>query len=128
MGIDKEDMHKMLRIRPILDFLFGYTLPNYSGWISYSLSKSTISFDQILRGTPFPTQDDRRHQLNVINEYRIGKWILGSTIVYASGRPYTDLNKVSSDPRDQLRPEERISRLPAYIRTDLAAAGTTNSF
>ncbi len=105
-----------------LDFLFGYTLSKYSGWVSYTLSKSTISFDQILRGTPFPTQDDRRHQLNVVNEYRIGKWSLGSTMVYASGRPYTDLNKISSNPRDQLTSEERISRLPAYIRTDLGAS------
>lgn len=105
-----------------LDVLFGYAFPKYAGWISYTLSESTISFDQILRGTPFPTQDDRRHQLNIINEYKIGSWTLGATMVYASGRPYTDLNKISNDPRDQLRPEERISRLPAYIRTDLGAS------
>lgn len=105
-----------------LDFLLSYTLPKYSGWISYTLSKSTISFDQILQGTPFPTQDDRRHQLNIVNEYRIENWTLGSTIVFASGRAYTDLNNLMGLSRDQLRPDERISRLPAYIRTDMSAS------
>ncbi len=102
-----------------VDIMASYTLPRYSGWLSYTLSKSTINYDQILRGTSFPTQDDRRHQLKFINEYRISDFTLGATFVYASGRPYTDLNKVSNNNRDQQRPEDRISRLPAYIRTDV---------
>ncbi len=109
-----------------LDFLLGYTYQKYSGWLSYTLSSSTINFDQILRGTTFPTQDDRRHQLNIVNEYRMGDLTLGTTVVYASGRAYTDLNKISSFSRDQLRPEDRISRLPTYIRADLGLSYRIN--
>ena len=29
-----------------LDFLLSYTFPKYSGWISYTLSKSTINFEE----------------------------------------------------------------------------------
>ena len=38
------------------------------------------------------------------------------------GGAYTDLNNLMGLPRDQLRPEQRISRLPAYLRTDLSVS------
>lgn len=104
-----------------IDVLMTYTQPTYAAWVSYTLSKSTVKFDRILSRTSFPTQDDRRHQLNLVGQYFIGDFTIGATAVYASGRPYTDLNKILDEinSRDQLRPEERLSRLPAYIRGDL---------
>ncbi len=102
-----------------VDIFLGYTYPKYSGWLAYTLSKSETMYDQILHGTPFPSQDDRRHQVKFINEYKVNNFTIGANLIYASGRPYTDLNKVATTlKRDELRPIDRISRLPAYIRTD----------
>jgi len=111
-----------------MDLMVGATYPKYSGWIAYTLSKSDIQFDKLLRGTSFPSQDDRTHQLKVINEYKIGQLTLGANIIYTSGRPYTDLNKVGKDlRRDQLGPRDRISRLPDYVRGDLSVAYSFNT-
>ena len=106
-----------------VDVLMTYTQPKYAAWLSYTLSKSTVQFDRILRRTAFPTQDDRRHQLNLVGQYFIGDFTIGATAVYASGRPYTDLDKILSElNRDELRPQDRLSRLPAYIRGDLGVS------
>lgn len=108
------------------DFTTSVTYPKYSGWLTYTLSKSTIQYDQILRGISFPSQDDRRHQVKWINEYKMGRFTIGANLIYASGRPYTDLNKVTSLRRDELTPEGRLSRLPDYIRTDLGVTYDLN--
>ena len=104
-----------------IDVSLGWTGKKYAGLLSYTLSESTIQYDQILRGTEFPAQDDRRHQLKLTNDFRIGPLTVGGNFIFTSGRPYTDLDKISPNlRRDELRPGERISRLPAYIRSDLA--------
>ena len=106
-----------------IDLMIGWTGKKYGSYLSYTLSESTIKYDQILRGTAFPSQDDRRHQIKFVNDYRIGDFSLGATLVYASGRPYTDLDKIApSLRRDELRPEDRISRLPDYFRTDFGVS------
>jgi len=103
-----------------VDVLIGYTHKKYSGWIGYTLSESTINYDRIAVGTTFPRQDDRRHEFKWINEYRLGDFTFGGNFIFASGRPYTDITKVAPTlRREELRPEDRISRLPDYIRTDI---------
>ncbi len=103
-----------------LDFLVSHTSKTYATWIAYTLSKSTQSFRRILQGREFPSSLDRRHQLKWVNDYRIGNFSLSGNAVYSSGRPYTDIAIL--DPnlnRDELRPEDRIARLPDYARLDL---------
>ncbi len=109
-----------------IDVMVGVTQRQYSGWLSYTLSKSITQYDRILRGHTFPSQDDRRHQLKWVSEYRIGNFTIGANMIYASGRPYTDLTKVvPSLRRDELSSNDRISRLPDYWRSDL---GVTYDF
>ena len=40
-----------------VDVLLTYTSKPYAAWLSYSLGRSDYSFDRILRGTPFPSQN-----------------------------------------------------------------------
>ncbi len=104
-----------------MDLLVSYESKRYSGWLAYTLSESTRWFREILRNRPFPAEDDRRHQLKWVNAYRWGKFTVGGNLVYSSGRPYTDLTLLNTgDDRRQLRPEQRISRLPSYQRVDLS--------
>ncbi|MEM1120762.1 MAG: TonB-dependent receptor, partial [Bacteroidota bacterium] len=51
-----------------IDVLFKKDIGKYTGWLSYTLGKMTRKFQQIDRGNPFPAQDDRRHQLKLVNQ------------------------------------------------------------
>lgn len=105
-----------------VDVMVNYTSPSYASWIAYTLSKSTHSFNRILRGRDFPSSLDRRHQFKWVNEWALGRFSINGNVVYTSGRPYTDIAIL--DPnlnRDELRPEDRIARLPDYARFDLGA-------
>ena len=103
-----------------IDVMLSYTTAPYTTWLSYTLSKSTNSFDRILGSREFPAQDDRRHQWKWVNEYKWKKWTINANLIYSSGRPYTDISLIDKNAdRINLRPEDRIRRLPAYIRFDL---------
>jgi len=107
-----------------LDVLLRKTAGNYTGWIAYTLSKSTNRFDDILNGRSFPASNDRRHQLQIVNQYRAGRWTFSGTYVFASGRPYSnlrDLARLRREPVDRrkLPIEDRLSYLPDYHRVDL---------
>ena len=42
-----------------------------TGWVGYTLSKTTRTFEAINDGEPFPTKYDRRHDLSVVASYEI---------------------------------------------------------
>ncbi len=61
-----------------------------TGWIGYTLSKTTRYFDDINNGDPFPAKYDRRHDLSVTGTYELSeKWTLSSVFVYATGNSIT---------------------------------------
>jgi ferric enterobactin receptor len=106
-----------------LDLLFSKTIGAYSGWLSYTLSKSTQQFPRVANNNPFPAPNDRRHQLKWVNQYQWKNFDFALTYNYATGRPYTDLSKLEGQMpnRDNLNSTDRISYLEAYIRTDFSA-------
>ncbi len=105
-----------------MDLLIRKNAGNFSGWIAYTLSKTTQSFPQIDRGKPFFAPTDRRHQLKWISQYRIGRFDASFTYIFASGRPYTDLSKLTyvSSERGSLTPSARQTNLESYQRADLS--------
>jgi outer membrane receptor for ferrienterochelin and colicin len=69
-----------------------------TGWVAYTLSKSTRQFDEINFGETFPYAYDRRHQLNINANYLIDKKLkkgkaitkdISATFNYASGNNIT---------------------------------------
>lgn len=106
-----------------IDVLLKKSAGKYTGWLAYTLSKVTHSFPEIKEGAIFPSQDDQRHQLKWINQYRYKKFDFSATYVFSTGRPYTDVSLLI-DPKDRkdLTPEERIAYLPNYKRIDVAAS------
>ncbi|MFT4566090.1 MAG: ferric enterobactin receptor [Saprospiraceae bacterium] len=102
-----------------MDFLLSYTGKSGSTSLSYTLSKATQQFPQINQGKAFPSYLDSRHQLQWSNTRRIKKWSLGVNLIYATGRTYTDLNKIGNEnTREMINPVNRLSRLPDYFRID----------
>jgi hypothetical protein len=61
-----------------------------TGWISYTLSKTTQLFPELNRGIEFPSSFDRRHNFSIAGSYELNKkWILSADFVFYSGRPLT---------------------------------------
>jgi len=62
----------------------------FTGWASYTLSKTTQTFTEINLGNPFPSSFDRRHNLALVGTYELTKnWTLSADFVLTSGKPYT---------------------------------------
>ncbi|OUV75956.1 MAG: TonB-dependent receptor [Flavobacteriales bacterium TMED123] len=61
-----------------------------TGWIGYTLSKTTRNFDDINNGVAFPAKYDRRHDLSITTTHKLSeKWTLSSVFVYATGNAIT---------------------------------------
>lgn len=113
---------------------------NLTGWIGYTLSKTTRQFDEINNGQPYLYRYDRRHDVSVVLSYKINnKWKANFVFVYGSGNlitlptgryPYA----VGFD-RQQNIPVFRVIdlytdintwRMPAYHRADVSFNYTPN--
>ncbi|MFT7298622.1 MAG: hypothetical protein ACI9WO_001435 [Sphingobacteriales bacterium] len=49
-----------------IEFKLDGEIEKWSGWVSYSLSKTTHYFDDLNNGTPFPARYDRRHDFSTV--------------------------------------------------------------
>ena len=59
-----------------------------SGWVSYTLAKSSRKFPNLNGGKSFPDTYDRRHDISVVLNYQVSPRIsLGASWVYGSGYP-----------------------------------------
>ncbi len=61
-----------------------------TGWVSYTLSKTTQLFAQLNRGIAFPSSFDRRHNFSVAGSYDLKKhWTVSADFVFYTGRAFT---------------------------------------
>lgn len=104
-----------------IDILLQKSTPKTAWWVAYTLSKATQSFPTVLKGSPFPAPNDRRHQLKLNGQYSLKRFNLGASYIFSSGRPYTDLSLLNTPVNDRtlLKPDERVSYLDDYHRVDL---------
>lgn len=57
-----------------------------TGWISYTLSRTTKQINGINNGEPYPATYDKRHNLSVVILYKLSpSWDFGSTFKFTSG-------------------------------------------
>jgi len=73
-----------------IDFLVQKKFGNYTGWIGYTLAKSEKTILQF-SPDPFPSNFDVRHEFKAVSIYKLGRWDLGATFLYATGKPYTSI-------------------------------------
>ena len=63
-----------------------------TGWIGYTLSKTTRQFDEINNGEEYFAKYDRRHDLSVIVTHEFNdKWTASVVFVYATGNSFTPI-------------------------------------
>lgn len=111
-----------------LELLTQVKRGRHSGWVSYTWSKVTYDFPEL--SEPFPADQDRTHEVKVVDIFSLGRWTASGTWVLSSGRPYTE--PIGVEPVTFEGPAgsvtfERIAigdknaaRLPNYHRLDLA--------
>lgn len=73
-----------------LEIQFQKLKGKFTGWISYTLSRSLRQFDAINGGKQFSARQDRIHDIAVVAMYRVSKKIaLSSTFVFYTGDAVT---------------------------------------
>ena len=100
-----------------------------TGWIGYTLSKTTRYFDEINNGISFPAKYDRRHDLSITATHKLNnKWTLSSVFVYATGNSITlptERYIIGSNVYTEFTSRNGF-RMKPYHRLDLGATYTPN--
>ncbi|MEM7552231.1 MAG: TonB-dependent receptor [Bacteroidota bacterium] len=111
-----------------IEFLIQKKQGNYTGWASYTVGNIRNTFEDLNEGNEFPALHDQLHEFKMVHSYEVGQWVLSSTFIYGSGRPF-------SEPEGQYNVElldsnefnfvgigdRNGSRLPAYHKLDVSA-------
>ena len=72
------------------EFMFKRNYGRFSGWISYTWSRTMRQFEEINDGNPFPARQDRIHDLALVGMYDITpKWSLSANWIYYTGNAVT---------------------------------------
>jgi hypothetical protein len=106
-----------------LEFLLRKNSGPFTGWLSYTLSRSERKFDEIT-GHWYPARQDRTHDISVVMNYQLSPrlsfssaWVYytGNAVTFPVGKYEIDNNIVN------LYGDRNNSRMPAYHRLDLGA-------
>lgn len=66
------------------------TKGKFTGWVSYTLSKTERQFDQINNGKYFNARQDRTHDLALVGMYNLGRrWSISANYIYSTGNAVT---------------------------------------
>ncbi|WP_417592283.1 TonB-dependent receptor [Owenweeksia hongkongensis] len=110
-----------------LELLLKKTQGKFTGWLSYTLSRSLREFDDIDDGKIFPSRQDRIHDLSVTAIYAFHpKWTASANFVFYTGDAVTfPSGKYESAGRQVPYYTERNGyRFPNYHRMDLGLTWT----
>jgi len=98
-----------------------------TGWIGYTLSKTTRHFDEVNSGISFPAKYDRRHDLSVTATHKLSKkWTFSGVFVYSTGNSITLPNErylIGEDIYTEYSSRNGF-RMDPYHRLDLGATYT----
>jgi hypothetical protein len=96
----------------------------FTGWVSYTLSRSERQITEINDGNWYPVRQDRTHDISLVGMFELTeKWSLAATWVYNTGNAVTfPSGKYYVDGNVQFLYSERNGyRMPAYHRLDFGA-------
>ncbi len=105
-----------------VEFLVEKTKGKFTGWLSYTLSKSERQYDEIANGEWFSARQDRTHDISIVGIYQMsprlslsGSWVYytGDAVTFPVGKYFIDGNLVN------LYSERNADRMPDYHRLDL---------
>jgi hypothetical protein len=106
------------------EFFLKKKVGDFSGWVSYTWSRTEREFEGVDFGSVYPASWDRTHDVSVVGIYKANaKWTLSATFVYRTGDAVTyPVGKYEVDGETiNLYATRNDNRLPAYHRLDLGA-------
>ena len=107
-----------------LEFFIKKKQGRFTGWVSYTLSRTERKFDAINNGNYFPAKQDRTHDISLVGMFDLNKkWTFSATWVYYTGNAVTyPTGKYEIDGKTIFYYGDRnANRMPAYHRLDLGA-------
>jgi len=118
-----------------LELLLRKNKGRFTGWISYTLSKSeqrvqgrTPEETGINNGDWYNTPYDRTHDLSITGSYKVNnKWRFGANFIYQTGRPtnYPSGQYLFEDSLVPVFTSRNAERLPSYNHLDISATLTS---
>ena len=117
-----------------LEFLLRKNKGRFTGWLSYTLSKSeqkvagrTAEETGINNGNWYNSPYDRTHDFSLTASYKLNdKWRFGGNFIYQTGRPtnYPSGQYLFEDNLVPVFVSRNAERLPSYNRLDISATLT----
>lgn len=107
-----------------LELLFKKKKGDFTGWLSYTLSKTERQIDGINSGNWYNARQDRTHELALVGSYQLSeKWSLSASWIYYAGDAITfPSGKYNMDGQVFFYYTDRNAyRMPSYHRLDLGA-------
>ncbi len=106
-----------------IEFFGKKSIGKITGWLSYTLSKSTRNFNDIENGRTFYAKNDRRHDISFVFNYEINsKWSFSGIFVYKTGNAMTipvSRYFLQGNIINTYSPKNSY-RIPAYHRADIS--------
>lgn len=110
------------------EFLLHKDVGRLNGWISYTLAKSERQFNSINNGNWYPEHYDRRHNFNIVAQYKISdRWTFNTNFVYQSGYAIDLPDALYLNDFGFVNPfyfSRNNARAPAYNRLDISFTKT----
>ncbi len=107
-----------------LELFFKKKVGQFTGWVSYTLSRTELKITGIDQDKWYPARQDRTHDISLVGIYQANKkWTLSATWVYYTGNAVTfPSGKYQVNGQTAFYYTERNGyRMPAYHRADIAA-------
>jgi len=134
--IDYRD-HARLLMNPFVDFelrfgeadavgletMISKNTGDLQGWVSYTLSRSHYTIQDINQGRPYPAYGDRPHDLSCFVSYKaLPRLELSANFIYMTGSPFTAPTAFYYEENIQVPVYfmRNNDRLPDYHRLDVA--------
>ena len=107
-----------------LEFLAKKKAGKFTGWVSYTLSKTERKIDGVSNNNWYNARQDRTHDISIVGSYQLNKkWIFSANWVYYTGDAITfPAGKYNVGNQVVFYYTDRNGyRMPAYHRLDLGA-------
>ena len=105
------------------EFFLKKDAERWNGWISYTLAWSERKFDNINKGSWYPQHYDRRHNLEIVSQYKISdSWTFNANFVLQTGYAFNLPDVIYEDiygTRQAYYTSRNNARTPVYHRLDV---------
>jgi hypothetical protein len=107
-----------------MEFQFKKKSGKFTGWLSYTLSKTEKKIEGINNNKWYNARQDRTHDLSLVASYQLGKkWTLSANWIYYTGNAVTfPAGKyIINDQTYFYYTDRNAYRMPSYHRLDIGA-------